>query len=91
MNQKEAKLFAAQLRTDMPTVDLHGLYPDDALQKLELFLFEYVTAREDVLKIVYGIGTGVLKKRIIECLHKHPLVDTIEEAEGHCIVLLYPL
>lgn len=97
MNNIEAKLFSAELRDDLPSLDLHGLFPQEALEKLELFLFEnqrdhFSCKSKDFLKairIIYGGGTGVLKTKVLEYLKNHLLVDTIKDEGGSCIVLVY--
>lgn len=89
MNQEEAKIFAAELRNDVPTIDLHNVYPQEALEKLELFLYDQVQQKHEVIKVVYGGGKGVLKNNVITYLHRHPLVDTIVEQGGSCITILY--
>ena len=64
MNNKQAKIFAAQIGADIPELDLHGLYPDDALHKVELFLFENKDV--DILRVIYGVGTGKLCEHVLE-------------------------
>jgi dsDNA-specific endonuclease/ATPase MutS2 len=50
-------------------------------------LYDQLQAKEDACRVVYGFGTGVLQKKTLEYLHKHPLVDTIVEQGGSCIIL----
>ena len=88
MNQLEAKIFAAELREDLPTLDLHGFYPSEALEKLELFLYSKAQAHEDTVRIIYGGGTGKLKAEVLVYLKKHPLAGTIKDEGGAAIVLL---
>lgn len=88
MDTREARRMAASLRTDLPTLDLHGLYPQEALEKLELFLYTMIERGETEFAVVYGVGTGELGKTVLAHLDKHPaVVDRVEEA-GRCIVLL---
>lgn len=87
-DDKNIKLFAAELTTDLPTLDLHGLYPDEALSKLESFLYDQHQAGSESVKIIYGGGTGILREKVLVHLHKHVLVGTIAEQGGCCIVLL---
>jgi len=88
MNNQQAKLFKAELDQDLPALDLHGFYPTEALEKLELFLFEKYQEKEEIIRIIYGGGTGKLRDVTLECLNKHELVDTIKDEGGSCIVLL---
>jgi len=69
----------------MPELDLHGLYPHEALEKLELFLFK--NREEQRCRIIYGMGTGKLREEVLECLKKHPMVDEIIEDGGSCVVV----
>ncbi len=87
MKNKEAQLFAAELRTDLPTLDLHGLFPDAALERLELFLYEVWQASGLSARIIYGGGTGRLSAVILQRLQTHPLVDKIKELGGSCVIL----
>ena len=85
MNNKQAKIFAAELGAEMPELDLHGLYPVEALEKLELFLFK--NKDEQMCRIIYGAGTGKLREVVLEVLKKHPMVEDVVENGGNCIVL----
>jgi dsDNA-specific endonuclease/ATPase MutS2 len=87
MNPQEARIFAAELRTDLPTLDLHGQYPDEALYALDLFLAE-VVLKDSAARIIYGHGTGTLAAVVLAYLQKSPLVATIIEQAGTCICLL---
>lgn len=82
------KLFAAELDSKIPELDLHGFRIDEACSKLELFLYEKYNEKKTALKIIYGGGTGKLREKVLEYLHKAPLVDTIHEQGGSCIILL---
>ncbi len=83
----DSRIFAAQLRQDLPTLDLHGLYPAEALDKLEIFLYNAFQKKESAAKIIYGIGTGRLQKAILEVVCKHPLVHDVVEQSGSCVVV----
>lgn len=86
MDKKEAIIFAAQIGADIPELDLHGLYPTEALEKLELFLF--ANRDQAVLRIIYGGGTGKLGEAVLVYLREHPLVDDLVEEGGGCLVLI---
>ena len=90
MNTIEAKIFAAQLGNNgIPVLDLHGLYIDEALEKLELFLFDNYSPRDEkVIRIVYGGGTGRLGEAVRNCLDKHKLVVKIVAEHGSCLAVL---
>ncbi|MFA7654266.1 MAG: Smr/MutS family protein [Candidatus Magasanikbacteria bacterium] len=88
MDPTEAKIFAAGLNPNLSCLDLHGLYPMEALERLELFLYKNCQAKIDVMRVVYGGGTGKLKLEILSVLRKHPLVDKIHDEGGSVIILL---
>ncbi len=79
MDRFEARLFSAQLRQDLPELDLHGLYPNEAIDKIEPFLFVHAANNESTLKIIYGAGTGRLRAAVIDYLQRHPLVVTLHD------------
>jgi dsDNA-specific endonuclease/ATPase MutS2 len=84
MDQQNAKLFAAELRTDLPTLDLHGLYPDEALDKVDVFLYN-VRGLDSAVRIVYGGGTGKLGEVVVSYLQRHPMVATLHDQGGSCV------
>lgn len=86
MNNKQAKIFAVSLGAKMPELDLHGLYPQEALGQLELFLF--ANRNKQMCRVIYGYGTGKLRVEVLAYLKKHPLVDEIVEDAGSCVVFL---
>lgn len=88
MNQIDAKIFAASLRNDLPTLDLHGFYPNEALEKLELFLYENYQNKEGITRVIYGGGAGKLKAAVLEYLKNHPLASTIKDEGGAVIVII---
>ena len=88
MDLQEAKFFKASLDNNLPQLDLHGFYPSEALDKLELFLFDELNKKQDVLRIIYGGGTGRLKIAVLEYLKRHPLIDNIKDEGGSCIIIL---
>lgn len=88
MNTNEAKIFAAQLGADVPLVDLHGLYPREAEEKLEQFIFANYQVKQKTVRVVYGLGTGKLGEEILAYLQKHPLVELSVEENGSCIVIM---
>ncbi len=86
MTPQEARIFAAELRTDLPALDLHGLFPDEALAKIDIFL--YAAAESDsAARLIYGGGSGKLREVVIGYLQGHALVATIHEEGGSCICL----
>ncbi len=70
------------------TLDLHGLYPEDAEIEIDHFLTVHHSKAETV-KIVYGVGSGILKKASLDFLEYHPMVKKIIEGQGFCLVFFY--
>jgi len=72
------------------TIDLHkssGI--SEAEEQFEKELYYYAKNKEKYVKVVYGVGEGILKKVIIELIKKHPLVyDYYIGDDGFCIVEL---
>lgn len=88
MSTDDLEQFAAEINQNLPTLDLHGLYPAPALDKLEVFLYNNFIKKERALKIIYGIGAGVLEERVTKQLTTHPLVRGFSKQPGYCIVTL---
>ncbi|MBT4120980.1 MAG: Smr/MutS family protein [Candidatus Magasanikbacteria bacterium] len=88
MDNKQAKIFAAEIGADIPVLDLHGLYPSEALEQVEPFVFAMHKDKQDTGRIIYGGGTGVLRKEVLNYLQKHPLIEDVVEEGGSCLVLL---
>ncbi len=70
----------------MLELDLHGLYPAEALERLELFLYTLYNRRQASARIIYGIGSGRLGEAVLAALKRHPLVRGLEEEVGSCIL-----
>lgn len=88
MKTSDAKFFSAELGAKIPTLDLHGFYPVEALDKMEIFLYDCSQKNEDMCRIVYGGGTGKLQEEILKEIQTHPLVKEFKEQGGSCVVLI---
>jgi len=75
-----------ELAREMPGIDLHGLYPEEAESRVDIFLVDSY-ADADMVKIVYGVGEGKMKKIVLRYLRNHPMVKTVAEKQGGCVVL----
>lgn len=84
----DLKEFSAEVDDKIPTLDLHGLYPDEAMDTVEIFLYNISQGNLPSAKIVYGIGRGVLEKEVEKYLMKHPLVEKINKRSGFCLIFL---
>ena len=88
MDTLSAKLFAAEIDHNLPTVDLHGLFPDEAKNKLDNFLFDSFNKKSGAIRVVYGIGTGKLKEEILLFLGKHGLVEALQDEGASAVAVL---
>jgi DNA mismatch repair protein MutS2 len=70
----EAALFAAELGS-APTLDLHGMRPDEARHRLDEFLHTNFMRGEPAVRIVHGRGTDTLRRMTETLLKQHPVVD----------------
>lgn len=82
-------LFAAELGAEVPTLDLHGTYPDEVEHSIDVFITGCYADEVRVFKIIYGKGTGRLRDTVHAILKKHAMVDCIEEKPGYCFGVLY--
>ena len=64
------------IQTSRNTVDLRGMYVEDALMHLD---FSIRKNRRSVLFIVHGEGTGALRAGVLKKLKEHPLVSKFEQ------------
>lgn len=63
-----------------PTVDLHGHFADEAIERLERAIADAIAAGHDRLLVVHGKGSGILKREVREALKYHPRVLTYQYA-----------
>lgn len=87
MDKNSAKFFAAQIGAVIPTLDLHGFYPSDALEKLEIFLYQCVEKNADSARVIYGGGTGRLRQAVLGYLENHKVPVDYQDEGGSCVVL----
>jgi DNA mismatch repair protein MutS2 len=95
LRRARAEVIAAEARErrSMPSVtvssgaeereelNLIGMRTTEALRKLEEFLDQaYLTNRKEV-RIIHGIGSGALRKAVLEYLATSPYSSTYHEAE----------
>ncbi|MGI6525315.1 MAG: Smr/MutS family protein [Bdellovibrionota bacterium] len=64
-------------------LDLHGLFVEDALKKLEECLNDCVLSGVHELEIIHGIGTGKVKSAVLKYLRTSPLIRNFKEVEGN--------
>lgn len=83
-------LFAASINPNIPIIDLHeyqNLY--EALGFLETELYHLYTKGELSVRVVHGIGKGVLKEQVHKALRENLMIDNfeLEEHGGSTIVI----
>lgn len=71
LNPHEASFFAAELGGDIPELDLHGLSVEEALCKLETFVYRKHPRGTEALKIIHGRGRQKLHAAVQDWLKNH--------------------
>ena len=74
------KLNIQAPQTASPTLDLHGMRAQEALQALDTFLSNSLIAGFDEVLIYHGIGTGRLSSLVRDFLKSHPKVLEFTDA-----------
>lgn len=69
-----SKVFTNQL----PQLDLHGMDRETARVMIEDFLHDQVKLKNEIIVIVHGIGTGVLKQTTQLVLKKNKYVKEFQ-------------
>ena len=87
MNNSQIKFFAAQLGAKIPTLDLHGFYPSDALDRLDIFIYQCVEQNVDSARVIYGGGTGRLHDAVLNKIKDYPVITAYQEEGGSCVIL----
>lgn len=67
--------------TPVPELDLHRLTVDEALPRIDEFLYDAYVARRQSVRIVHGKGTGALRNAVRTWLPRHQLVKSFRWAE----------
>lgn len=71
-----AKISASKSKDIKPEIDLRGLTGEEAQMELEKYIDDAAISNLGTIRIIHGLGTGVLKKMVFELLKKHPRVKT---------------
>ena len=64
-----------------PELDLHRLTADEAMTKLDKYLYDAYVAGLYSVRIIHGKGTGVLRQVVREQAADHPLVRSFRLAQ----------
>lgn len=54
-----------------PSIDLHGFDRDTARVKVLEFINDNIKTKKDIICIVHGIGSGIVKNEVHNTLKKH--------------------
>ncbi|KAL9236776.1 hypothetical protein vseg_011408 [Gypsophila vaccaria] len=69
--------YGPMIRTSKNTVDLRGMKVEDASRELDMAIAAWEP--HSLLFVVHGMGTGVLKERVIEIMKNHPRIVKFEQ------------
>lgn len=86
VSDSDARKLAAEIRSKKPELDLHGFQPEQAADKIDVFLNDHYEGSDSV-DIIYGIGTGKMRRTALQFLNEHPLVEDVIVHAGHCTVV----
>ena len=75
-------ISVAEQNPNVEKIDLHGEGVYEAEHAVDQFLHSSQFAGEHVVKIIYGVGTGVLARSIPAYVAKHPMVAYSRTAQG---------
>jgi DNA-nicking Smr family endonuclease len=64
-------------------LDLHRLTVDEALPKIDEFLYDIYRSGLYHARIVHGKGTGILRREVARYLSSHPLVKSFGPADRY--------
>ncbi|KAI3937016.1 hypothetical protein MKX01_015231 [Papaver californicum] len=75
INQNDEVPYGPAIQTSKNTVDLRGMRVEEALRELSMALS--AARSKEVLFVIHGMGTGVVKERVL--MSKHPRVAKFEQ------------
>lgn len=90
MGNIEAKSFAAELGAEMPELDLHDKFSVFNEDDVRGFVLENYNLDNEMVRIIYGIGQGILRKKVLDLLMSPELRDVIarvDEKIGSCVII----
>ena len=64
----ERRFFVAEMDHHCPTIDLHGMDRETAIRELDQFIANNIS--EEHVRVVFGLGTGVLEKAVLDYLNR---------------------
>jgi DNA mismatch repair protein MutS2 len=82
MPKRKTRSEPARLpETTAAELDLHAHTVEEAVLKLEGFLYESYRRRLDRVRVIHGKGTGTLKLEVRRYLSRHSLVASYTDAD----------
>lgn len=90
MSEEHFKIFAAELGAEMPQMDLHEKYPHEIEDDVKSFVLENYGLDKEMVRIIYGGGTGKMREAVLEILKQESLqsiIANIDVKEGSCVVV----
>ena len=98
----EVLFVSLEHNKSLPSLDLHGIRPEEVRGKVFNFLSEQINLNRNAARIIYGRGgRGVLRREVLNFLQRNmrETVDhqklvknfreqTLNDAGGSCVVLL---
>lgn len=67
---------SVQHRSGSTEIDLRGKNTEEALMELDQFIDQCTLSHFDMITIIHGKGTGVLRKAVQQHLKRHPGIDS---------------
>lgn len=68
------------MKSPQPELHLRRLTVDEAMQRLEQYLYDAYTAGLCSVRVIHGKGTGRLRWEVQRKLRDHPLVKSFRQA-----------
>ena len=79
---QEIILIALENDGKIPVIDLHkSASVVEALEQLEKELLAFYQKGEQYVKVIYGIGVGILGKKVLEQIKLNPLVKDFSDGD----------
>lgn len=59
---------------NLPKIDLHGYDRETARVSINDFIKDNIKLKNDIIVIIHGIGSGIIRKTVIDTLNKNKSV-----------------
>ena len=95
VQERESLFFLGEL-AEVASLDLHGQSVAEALSHLDQFLHQCFVAGDEVVQVIHGRGTGVLREAVHKRLAKMTIVEDFQDSDspasitGMTLVILHP-